>query len=276
MSSASGDCPILVNPGILFEPPQMLPRRKYARERGLGSAVPLVLALLGQSSCNQASVSLVVDPSVICRMLGGCWVSSAARFSGRHGGRSARAFTPAALADLPRLDITDIPGATCSATSAATRIRRDRCPGAPSRLRIAVEVVRAGATEVVEKGSAATLSPSPQEGAPVGDGDGTTGAADRGRVIFFSQTRAVPAERPMRAVESIVMRVADTGGPVLIQGEPGRQGAGGPGRPLPVWPIRQALAAGQLRLAAGDLLESESSASRVKPPQTRRSASPAS
>src|SRR5206468_6969975 len=89
--------------------------------------------------------------------------------------------------------------------------------------RIAVEVVRAGATEVVEKGiSRDNLRLVLKKVLPAAIATGRREASDRARVLFFSRYEGLfrRSER-MRAVETLVMRVADTDGPVLIQGEPG-------------------------------------------------------
>jgi len=121
------------------------------------------------------------------------------------------------------LDITDIPGrhllrhfrSYADQTPIVALARRVDA-------RIAVEVVRAGATEVVEKGvSRHTLRLLLTKVLPAAMvATGRPEAPDR--VLFFSQYEGLfRRSGRMKAVEALVMRVADTDGPVLIQGEPG-------------------------------------------------------
>jgi two-component system response regulator AtoC len=177
---------------------------------------------------NQSSiVSLVVDPE-----------PSSARtlveILGQLGGQVFRTATGAEALErfhtaLPSLifldvDITDIPGRHLLRHF---RSYADQTPIIALARRvdvwIAVELVRAGATEVVEKGvSRDALRLLLEKVLPSAMATGRPEAPDRGRVLFFSRYEGLfrRSER-MKAVEALVMRVADTDGPVLIQGEPG-------------------------------------------------------
>jgi two-component system response regulator AtoC len=172
-------------------------------------------------------VSLVVDPEpssarTLVEILGqlGCQV-----FRTATGAEALERFHTA----LPSLifldlDITDIPGRHLLRHF---RSYADQMPiialARRVDVRVAVEVVRAGATEVVEKGvSRDTLRLLLKKVLPSAMATRRPEPPDRGRVLFFSQYEGLfrRSER-MKAVEALVMRVAETDGPVLIQGEPG-------------------------------------------------------
>ena len=188
----------------------------------------MVLALLDPQLVNQSSlVSLVVDPEpssaqTLAEMLGqiGCQVLRTA--TGAEALERFHSALPSLI--LLDLDIADIPGrhllrhfrSYAEQTPIIALARR-------VDVRIAVEVVRAGATEVVEKGiSRDNLRLVLKKVLPAAIATGRREAPDRARVLFFSRYEGLfrRSER-MKAVETLVMRVADTDGPVLIQGEPG-------------------------------------------------------
>src|SRR5882672_5602028 len=219
----------MVNPRHLVQPRKYCHAAKYAREpRAWEAESPLVFALLKSGFVNQGSVvSLLVDPEpssarTLAEILGqlGCQV-----FRTATGTEALERFHTA----LPSLifldlDITDIPGrhllrhfrSYSDQTQIIALARR-------VDVRIAVEVVRSGATEVVEKGiNRDTLRLLLKKVLPSAMAIGRPEAPDRGRALFFSQYEGLfrRSER-MKAVEALVMRVADTDGPVLIQGEPG-------------------------------------------------------
>ena len=218
----------VVNPGHPVQPRKCCHAAKYAREpRAWETQSPLVLALLDSEFVSQGSiVSLVVDPEPssarrhveILDQLG-CQVVPTA--TGAEALERFHTALPSLI--LLDLDITDIPGrhllrhfrSYADQTPIIALARRVDA-------RIAVEVVRAGATEVVEKGvSRDTLRLLLTKVLPAAMvATGRPEAPDR--VLFFSQYEGLfRRSRRMKAVEALVMRVADTDGPVLIQGEPG-------------------------------------------------------
>jgi len=184
--------------------------------------------LLDSRFVNQGSVvALIVDPEpssarTLVEMLGqlGCQV-----FTTATGAEALERFhtTLPSLIFLD-LDITDIPGRHLLRHF---RSYADQTPIIALARRvdvgIAVEIARGGATEVVEKGlSRDTLRVLLKKVLPSAMATGRPEAPDRGRVVFFSQYEGLfRRSARMRAVETLVIRAADTDGPVLIQGEPG-------------------------------------------------------